>query len=182
MKFKFKLLLLLFSVTFVGCTTIPEGVLKLQPQTLEQRQIQTRKYDTNDEELILSASAGVLQDLGFSIDESETKLGLIFASKDRDATNSAQVAIAIAADIMAAMAGTYSNAYQSTDAVQKIRASIVSNPSLANNGIIVRVTFQRIVWNHAGNVSRLETLDDLELYEGFFQRLAKSVFLEAHKI
>jgi len=46
----------------------------------------------------------------------------------------------------------------------------------------VRVTFQRIVWDEQGRVSRSESLEDPELYQEFFFKLSKAVFLEAHGI
>ncbi len=70
-----------------GCQQkIPKEALQLTQESLAQRQAQTRRFDTSDETMLLSASAAVLQDLGFNLDESETKLGLVVASKDRDAT------------------------------------------------------------------------------------------------
>ncbi|MCH8926584.1 MAG: hypothetical protein IH924_10715, partial [Proteobacteria bacterium] len=83
-----------------GCQQkIPKEALQLTQESLAQRQAQTRRFDTTDEAMLLSASAAVLQDLGFNLDESETKLGLVVASKNRDATEAGQVigAILIAA-------------------------------------------------------------------------------------
>ena len=69
-----------------GCASrIPRGALAMNPQTVEFRQRSTRRFTTTDESRILAACAGVLQDLGFTIDESETDLGLIVVSKDRSA-------------------------------------------------------------------------------------------------
>ena len=72
---------------FQGCESVPKDALQMNEATIQQRQLQTRMYDTSDETKILSASASLLQDLGFTLDKSETKVGLIVASKDRDATN-----------------------------------------------------------------------------------------------
>ena len=66
------------------------------------------------------------------------------------------------------------------DATQRFRASIVTHPTAAQ--IAVRVTFQRIVWNDMGRISRLELIDDAEIYQQFFAKLSKAVFLEAHEI
>lgn len=179
----FKLsIITLLSIVMVGCATMPKDILKPSQESLKKRQLQMREYDTKDEKLILSACAGVFQDLGFILDESETKLGLVVGSKDRDATEAGQVAAATFITILAAMGGSSSNAFETIDDVQKIRASVVSKLSSDGSKMLVRVTFQRIVWNNAGNISKMETIDDPELYEGFFERLSKAVFLEAHKI
>lgn len=176
-----KLCLYLFITTpfifvFQGCAGVPKDALRMNEATLEDRQLQTRLFDTSDEKKILSASAGVIQDLSFNLDESETDLGLIVASKERDATNAGQVILsAIVAGIIGGPA-TY-------DSTQKIRVSLVSSLSGENGErTAVRVTFQRIVWNNYGQISRLERLNDPEMYQGFFDKLSKAIFLEAHNI
>src|SRR5512136_2281780 len=91
-------------VVFWGCQPrIPADALILSPESLEQRQIQTRKFDTNDEAKVLSACAALLQDTGFNLDRSETRLGLIVASKERSAVSAGQ----IAASVLLAFLGVY---------------------------------------------------------------------------
>ncbi len=135
-------------VLVAGCEqTIPKDALQLTPESLAQRQAQTRRFDTTDEAMLLSASAAVLQDLGFNLDESETKLGLVVASKNRDATEAGQV---IGAILIAALIG----ASVPIDKTQKIRASLVTKPfGETGTQMSVRITFQRIVWNDLGHVS-----------------------------
>ena len=65
--------------------------MELSPDSLQQRQLQTRTVEGIDEKALLAASAGVLQDLGFNIDESETRLGVIVASKKRSAVDTADI-------------------------------------------------------------------------------------------
>ena len=81
---------------------IPKEALQLSPESLADRQLQTRLFETNDEAMLLSASAALLQDLGFTLDESETGLGVIVASKDRDATEAGQVVMAVAFALLGA--------------------------------------------------------------------------------
>jgi hypothetical protein len=157
-----------------GCeTSIPKSALALSPQSLEHRQLQTRRFESGDEMKLLAAGAGLLQDLGYSIDSTESKLGLLVASKDRDATDGGQVAGAVA---MAVLFGVRTP----IDRNQKIKASIVTYPNGSQTAL--RVTFQRVIWNTDNQVSRLEFLNDPEMYRDFFERLSKAVFLEAHQI
>lgn len=161
----------------VGCaTTPPKDVLRLSPDSLEKRQLQTRRFEGIDEKNILAASAGVLQDLGFNIDESATTLGLIVASKERTAVEGGKVVTAL---LLSALTGTA----QHWDKDQKIRVCLVSWTASEKTDVqFVRVTFQRIIWNDAGQVSKVEAIEDPGIYQQFFEKLSKSVFLEGHKL
>lgn len=149
---------------------------------LKSRQIEMRQFDTKDEFKVLSATAGVLQDMGFTLTEVEKKLGLIVGSKERDATVPGQVAMAAFIDILGAAGGSSSNAMSQIDAVQTILVSCVTRLNLEGNKVFVRVTFQRVVFNRMNQVSKLQTVKDPKIYEGFFDKLSKSIFLEADKI
>ena len=156
------------------------AALTLATESLAQRQMQMRRFETKDESAILSACAGVLQDLGFTIDESSATAGFIVASKDRDAVEGGQVARSLLLASLAAAAGARSDAVWEKN--QKIRISMVTKPARGANGIIVRVTFQRVIWNTKNQVSRVESIDDPIIYQQFFDKLSQSVFLEAHEI
>lgn len=163
-----------------GCATIPADALILSPDSLERRQLQTRRIEGIGESDLLAASAGVLQDLGFNLDESETRLGVIVASKDRSAVTKSQVLGAV----LLALLGSYTD----VDKVQKIRVSLVTRPALAQDGTaladtqLIRITIQRIVTNTAGLVTRVESIEEPEIYQEFFDKLSKSIFLEVHQI
>lgn len=166
-----------------GCfATYPKKMFTLSEDNLQVRQLQMRQFETTNEKEVLSACAGALQDMGFTLDDSETELGLVVGSKNRDATDITQVAFATAAVILAAAAGTHSNAFGYVEKEQKIRISVVSKLNAEGNKLIVRATFQRIVWNNMGNISRMETLNKPELYQGFFDRVSKAIFLEGQEI
>ena len=173
----FLLLFLIVSLVFSGCagTVIPPEALQWNTETLKERQLQTRKYDTQKEGDVLSACAALLQDLGFSLDESETELGMLLGSKDRSATNAGQVAGAV---FLAILTG----AVVPIDDKQKMRASVITRLTDDDNSMLVRVTFQRVVWNTQGQVSKSESMNDPEIYQEFFSKLSKAIFLEAHEI
>jgi hypothetical protein len=186
---------------FSGCaTTIPPEALQMQPDTLANRQQQSRKFDIKTEKDLLSASASVLQDMGFNLDESQTSLGVIVASKSRSATDGGQIAGAI---VMGFLFGAAAMSY---DKNQKIRASLVTKPAVTNNpikvelspkdgknikfdqqveassGFVVRVTFQRLVWNQNGVMTKIEGINDPAIYTEFYDKLSKSVFLQAQNV
>jgi len=175
---RISLLILLLILMFAsGCqTTPPEGSFQLSGPALQERQLQTRRFDDIAEAKLLAASAGVLQDLGFNLDESETELGLVVASKRRSVHRSATASIAQLLEI-------FMDIEIPLDKEQRIRASLVSWPDPnMESSYFVRVTFQRIVTNTENEISRREALNDPRLYQRFFDQLSKSVFLEAHSI
>ena len=164
-----------------GCaTSIPKDALSLSPDTLERRQLQSRRFDGTDERSVLQASAGVLQDIGFNLDESETELGLIVGSKERSAVEPSQV--------MLALLGAFFGAPGTWDKTQKIRVSLVVRPVnldvpvAESKDFLVRVTFQRIIWDTAQRITRIEAVDEPEIYREFYAKLSKSLFLEAQQL
>ena len=159
------------AIALAACTRgIPKEALQLSRESLQHRQMQSRQFETRDEAAILAASAALLQDLGFNLDESETDLGVIVASKRRDATEVGQI---IGATLL-----MFAGRNKSYDKEQQIRASLVTRPY--GDRITVRITFQRKVWNNKGKLTKIEGVNDRKIYQHFFDKLAKSVFLEAH--
>ena len=140
------------------------------------RQMETRRFEAKNEEQILTAAAGVIQDLGYTIDESETELGLITAIKDREAGSAAQKAMAI---MIAASAGK--NTQPVYDVRQRVYLSLVSTKSKTNPGYNVRVKFGRIVWDNTGD-SRMQHMESEQMYSEFFDKLSQSLFLVANDL
>ena len=195
-------------IGLTGCAhQIPEGAFDVSPDMMAQRQVESRKFTGISEEEILISSSNVLQDMGFNLENTEVKLGVLTANKQREATNAGEVAGAI---IMAALfrvsmpiskdqnirvalvikpaasesvIGTlYSGASTSAAvAASKAVKGKKPNPAAAPESYIVRVTFQRIV-RRTDNSTYAETIKDPELYQEFFDKLSKSVFIEAQKI
>lgn len=155
-----------------SCAVNPVGAFKLSKTNLQDRQVQSREYNQIKEEDILSASAAVLQDMGYTITESETRLGVITATKDADATNGAQVALVVLA---ALFGGGNAGAI---DDKQQFTVTIVALPRGNSGNHIVRMTMQRIVWNTQGRVTKLEAVKSEDVYKDFFDKLSKAVFLE----
>lgn len=239
-------ILLAAMLLLVGCVRQPgKDALLLSPESLANRQLQTRRFDTGNTAAVLSASNAVLQDLGFNLDETSVELGVVVASKQRDATDGGQVFLLI---LLGGLANN-PNAVNSADAVQIVKASLVVRgldveddsevvtelspeqvqqmrekvysdlfedlhktfsddicekvaKAIAENAVdtlsndlytfmsvedvpgstAVRVTFQRAVLNRLGQLSHQEQINDVALYQEFFEKLSKSLFLEANQI
>ncbi len=163
----------LLSFFIISCGTIPKDALRLTEKSLELRQIQQKEYSNVKEKQALIASANVLQDIGFIIKESEGDLGLLIAEKDRDATDGGQIAMAI----LGALVGVQT----AIDTNQKIRVSLITRIR-KNNSILVRASFQRIVWNSNHQISKMEYIKDKQIYQDFFTKLDKSIFLATQGI
>ena len=187
-----------------GCSTVPDQAMELSPDSLKTRQLQTRRIEGIEENALLAASAGVLQDLGFNIDESETRLGIIVASKDRSALDLRDAAEDLLVDslVEAALDAMFSALFGDHfdddddedgedivyDVTQKIRISVVTRPALDSSGQprqdaqVIRITIQRLVWDSEGKLSHSESIEDPKVYQKFFDRLSKSIFLELQAI
>jgi hypothetical protein len=168
-------------ILVVGCTrTPPPNLFLVTPELLQQRQLETRLYEGIKEGDLLSACANVLQDLGFQLENSESKLGVLTASKQRSATKAKEIVLSLIIAMLGGPATPWSKD-------QLIRVALVVRPAYDSNGNAsldrhyVRVTFQRLI-RRTDNSIYTETLSDPLLYQGFFERLSKSVFIEGQKI
>jgi len=110
---------------------------------------QSRLFETQDRGLMMQAALGALQDLGFTVEETQPEHGVVVGSK---------------------LSGA------------RIRGQVVLRPAAERRAIVVRATFQRIVPRPGAMLAMGEVLDEPELYQGFFERLAQSAFLTAHEI
>jgi hypothetical protein len=164
----------LFWLFGIGCQKgIPKEALELSPEKIADRQLQTRVFETKNENLLLEASAAVLQDLGFTIEESEVKCGVIVCSKDRNITELYDVGLSILASLFFI---DYEYATR-----QKVLASLITRPLEASR-IAVRITFQHMVWDTKMVLVKNEPISEPDIYQEFFNKLSKSIFLTAHEI
>lgn len=234
-------ILLLCVLGLTACAPqIPQDALRLSPESLQDRQLQTRRFETTNKKAMLAAASAVLQDLGFTLEESEVNLGVLTGSKQRDASSGAQMAGAVFASLLgvntsvdsrqairvslvmreqnAGQAKTSSRLraedvadirkdleksiaaslkkYASPDDAQKIAASSAATAmrsletdlnhrlgtSASGGDSIVRVTFQRQIFNTEGQETTAEQIHSPEIYRTFFEKLSKAVFLEAHEL
>jgi len=150
----------------------PDSAVKL-------RAVETRRYETLDEPALLAAAAQTLQDLGFTISESSSEVGVLVASKQRDAEEAGQVAAQVALTLVALL---FLVPYEPVwDKDQNIAVSVVTTPIENSRQIEVRASFDRQIRDTKGQV-RAELIDDPEIYKQFFDKLSSAVFLEGHPL
>ncbi|HVT74005.1 MAG TPA: hypothetical protein VHD61_12795 [Lacunisphaera sp.] len=181
---------LAFTVWLAGCAGIPAGALKLPPDTAEHRELQTHRYEGVSEARLLSAGVGVLQDLGFTLEGSESRLGVITGSRkltSRRPLHSDEVLSRLAWSAAIPYLAPFA-AYGAIHGVkepQVVRLSLVTHPDPTGPtpACLVRVTAQRVVYldEQLTTAKTLEALNDPRFFEEFFKRLSLSVFLEEGK-
>lgn len=166
----------------VACATgTGKEEVQPRPELSTERRLQTRRFDGISEERLLTASVGVLQDLGFTINVSNADLGFAAGVKDREAKAPDQrAAVIVLMILLTAMSGQPPPSGEIKEE-QTVRVLLTTRPvSGATGSCDVRVTFHRflrqpLVW-------QADSLRDPKLYEGFFELLSKAVFLEAHRL
>lgn len=178
-------------LALAGCGGVPAGALMLTPQSDRNRELQTRHFDGVKETDLLTATAGALQDLGFTLDESESKLGVITASRkltSRRPLTGGEIAKDLAWGLVWLPLGaayTVIDAAKGVKEPQLVRVSLVTRGADvgAPAGSSVRVTAQRVVYadERHTKIKSIEPLDDALFYQEFFARLSKSVFFEEQK-
>jgi hypothetical protein len=154
-----------------------------------------RYFETSGETELLSASAAVLQDLGFQITESVREVGFLRASKERGAREYGQEIARFFTALLSTVGivgGANTLLVLPVDLHQQINAALVARPlDEAGSRHEVRILFYRLVWRTDGQSGdqsippgeqRMEMIRDPKIYQRFFARLSKAVFLEAHKI
>jgi hypothetical protein len=99
---------------------------------------------------------------------------VLVASKDRTAIVTGQMMASLFASALLGADVPY-------DHHQKLRASVVTRPT-GEKSLVVRATFQRIVWDSQGSVSRREALNEDWMYQEFFGKLSKALLMEAHDL
>lgn len=165
-------------VLFSGCVNTQQNLYTLDKDYLERRNIETRVFDTKNEKELLTASAQVLQDLGYSIKESDVNLGLITAEKNSDVTTKAGKVALATLSILSMAVDKSETTYED---VQKFYVNIVTTPTKEKT-IKVRVLFTRKSWDNKGNLFKVEKISDTKTYQQFFDKLSQSVFLTANGI
>lgn len=183
------ILLVVLPIGLSGCVppTQPAELFQLSPESSAHRAMQTRFFETENGYELLSASAAALQDLGFQVEESVREVGFLRAAKERSAREYGQYRNRFFVWLL-----SLGHLVIPVDLHQKIAASLVMRPlNQTASRQEVRIIFYRAVWKGDGQADRnyippgeqkMEMIRDPEIYQQFFAKLSKAVFLEPHTI
>jgi hypothetical protein len=172
---------LVLAVTLSACAQDPDAAnraaLEIGAPRADAAAIRTRQtavFEGVTEERLLTEATQILQDLGFTIEESAPRYGVLAGSKDRDAIEAGQIVAQVALTVALALLGSAHNAVYDTD--QVIRATLTTQP-VGADAAQLRVSFERIVTNNHG-VSRAEELTEPEFSTGFFAQVREGLARE----
>jgi hypothetical protein len=146
-----------------GCATLPGSEAFFDPVTLEQRQVQTRLYESGDDARVLQASIALLLDNGFQINQAENRLGWVHAYKVVRWKAGQGV-------LFAPWRGVF-------------YATVVTGAALGQAGVTrVRVTFHGADYSKPQAAGALQLVENPEIYQEFFNRLSTALFLGEQRL
>jgi hypothetical protein len=126
----------------------PDEAFALSPISAEERAMQTRVFDTDDQAAVLAACIEVLRSHAFASEDQDDALGVIVASKDA-ATSSGRT---------------------------RLRVSLATQPAGEfGTQVALRVTFQRLAWNRRGRETQREAVRAPAEYAGFFAEVERAL-------
>jgi hypothetical protein len=156
------------------------GSETMAPRTaLETRALQSRSYSASDTRSVMKAVLATLQDDGFLVRAADTELGLITATKEavRPVSDVARVGrfafIAVTYGVGALLPGPKSGA-------SIVEATVNVTADAADTRL--RVSFQLRVTDGNQRLKQVRPLDDASLYQEFFAKVGKSLFLVKEKV
>ena len=167
---------------------------KPQPTQLEVREYQTRTFDTADTALVMKAMLNVLQDDGFVVKNAVVDLGLLTAQRESDLAPGRSGGDGGFGNIFGGLGGivigggrgpggVVVGGSQQEAAFPKTEVrDFTGNISAFGRHTKVRVSFQRKVLDSRGQVVEVEPVTELQIYQSFFSRMDKSLFLQQENL
>lgn len=145
-----------------GCQSV-----RLPMTQLQVRQMQTRQYGIREPKRALKAVLNVLQDEGFIPRQVDGDVGYIYAVKEVDIEDGGE--------------RFWANFWHGRRDARWRKNSIIecaANVSERSTGVRVRLTFQVKIVDNVGRTQSVVTVLDPLIYQNFFSRIDKGVFLE----
>ena len=164
-----------------------EPLFQLNPTDPSDLSEQTRIFPTRDRESVLLASAAALQDMGFNVAGGEKRFGLLVGSKkaeveDAGAGHAAAEAAVVTLSIMASLLTGEDLVTDLPEQIgQEIHVSLLVSESVGRGTTEVRITLDRDMVYDQG-YSRPDHTELPLVYQEFFERLSRAIYLEGERL
>ena len=161
-------------VTTLALVTCVAGCIwgsSAPPKTqLEIREYQTRAFDTKDQKLVMKAVLAVLQDDGYAIKNADKDLGFVSATKEVDLGGGPIWSWGV-------------NSGKGTARWQKLRVlDATVNITEAGKQTRVRLSLQQKILDNLGGIMEVGVVDDAKVYQDFFVKVDKGLFLQKENL
>lgn len=149
-----------------ACQQVPPQPLKTQ---LQVREYQTRVFDSNKTDEVMSAVVEAFQDQGFMVKNVVPQVGLIAASREVDLEDQDMA--------------MFRRFLLGRDAKWEKNSTIEATANVKTQAgkTKVRLNFQEKVLNNHGGVDSIRIIEDLKFYQDFFDKVGKSIFIGNQK-
>ena len=161
-------------VNMAGCAPKPKNIYEPAKSTqqmsqLETRQLQTKTFSANNEEIVHKAVVSALQDEGFIILQYNKTIGLVTANIESNQVDEATKRW---------RTGNLQNGWQT---IRKLKASCtVSLNKKDEYKVRINLVEQGIA--DTGGVLWSQTVSDPNIYQNLFSKIDKSIFLQKENL
>jgi hypothetical protein len=165
-----------------------EPWFQLNPTSAEDLETQTRTFQKVPRSSVLFASAGVLQDMGYKITGGERRFGLLLGQKMAAVESPGaahaigEAALVTTTVILSLLVGEDLVTDLPEQVAQQIHISLLVSEGDSENGEVeVRISLDRDMhYDHGGIVPDHTELP--KVYQEFFERLSRAVYLEGEQL
>lgn len=161
-------------------------LFQLNPTDPADLAVQSRRFDTSDNDVVLNGCLSVLQDMGYNISSGNRQMGLVVASRRAQVLPPglvhavAEAALIVTTVILSLLTGEDLVTDLPEQVEQTIFVSLLVSVE-SESQTRVRLSIDRDMRYDNGSVIPDHTELPL-VYEEFFGKLARAVFLEAHQL
>jgi hypothetical protein len=137
---------------------------------LQIREYQTRSFDTQDAKPVMKALLNVLMDEGYIVKEANVELGVLGAARELNIEDKGKAFMS-----RLILGG---NARWDKNSIVEVTA----NFSLRGDRTRVRASVQLKTVDNKGLALKIRVMDDEALYQEFFAKVDKGIFIEKEKL
>lgn len=149
-------------LTAAACAPMPTE----QKTQLQTREFQTRTYQTSDVTMVMRAMLNVLQDEGYIVNNANTELGLLTASKEVDVEQFGEA-------LLSAMLLGNQARWRKNSTIE-----VTANVSPFGSQCRVRANFQMKTFDNRGAVMEVKQIEEQQFYQQFFGKVDKGIFIQ----